>query len=173
MSEFNVGDTVIVICPANTLHDAAWHQRMTAYVGSQSVVSAVLPAEDDDEVTLYELELTDTLRFLEEELTLIFIPLENVSPPSPEKADIDKTLEERGSRYGPFDGHASITQRLKMVMAGSDGHGRLSYSQAEALDMIAHKIGRILNGDPNYDDSWVDIAGYAQLIVKQLRGEGV
>ena len=34
--------------------------------------------------------------------------------------------------------------------------------------MIAHKIGRILNGDPNYLDSWIDIVGYAQLIVDRL-----
>ena len=36
--------------------------------------------------------------------------------------------------------------------------------------MIAHKIGRILNGDPNYADSWVDIAGYAQLVANELEG---
>jgi hypothetical protein len=34
--------------------------------------------------------------------------------------------------------------------------------------MIAHKIGRILNGDPNYADSWIDIAGYAQLVADRL-----
>jgi hypothetical protein len=37
--------------------------------------------------------------------------------------------------------------------------------------MICHKIGRILNGNPNNKDSWWDIAGYATLIVKQLDGE--
>jgi len=41
--------------------------------------------------------------------------------------------------------------------------------QWEALDMICSKISRIVNGDPDYDDSWVDIAGYAQLIVNRLR----
>lgn len=40
----------------------------------------------------------------------------------------------------------------------------------EALEMIAHKIGRILNGDPGYADSWVDIAGYAQLVADRLNG---
>lgn len=34
--------------------------------------------------------------------------------------------------------------------------------------MIAHKIGRILNGDPNYADSWIDIAGYAKLVADRL-----
>jgi hypothetical protein len=37
-------------------------------------------------------------------------------------------------------------------------------SQKESLEMIMHKVARILNGDPNYSDSWHDIAGYAKLI---------
>jgi hypothetical protein len=40
--------------------------------------------------------------------------------------------------------------------------------QREALEMIAHKIARIVNGDPNYADSWLDIAGYAQLVADRL-----
>lgn len=36
--------------------------------------------------------------------------------------------------------------------------------------MIFHKIARILNGDPNYADSWVDIAGYAKLVADELEG---
>lgn len=39
---------------------------------------------------------------------------------------------------------------------------------AEALFMIAHKIGRIVNGDPWYADSWIDIAGYAKLVADRL-----
>lgn len=46
----------------------------------------------------------------------------------------------------------------------------LDPDQREALEMIAHKIARILNGDPNYADSWVDIAGYAKLIADRLQG---
>lgn len=34
--------------------------------------------------------------------------------------------------------------------------------------MIAHKLARIMNGDPNYIDNWTDIAGYAQLVVDIL-----
>lgn len=85
--------------------------------------------------------------------------------------DMNATLVERGSRYGPFPGHAEKTQRLKDVFRAYPGWHSLDADQREALDMIAHKIGRILNGDPNYDDSWIDIAGYAQLIVKRLHGE--
>lgn len=86
---------------------------------------------------------------------------------------IASTLEERGQKYGPFRGHAAITMALKTSMEDTIGWSRLSDSQKEALHMIAHKIGRILNGDPNYADSWHDIAGYATLIDKQLSGEDI
>ena len=91
----------------------------------------------------------------------------------PTANSVDSTLAERGSRYGKFSSHARITQRLKNEMRVTNGWQKLSGSQAEALDMIAHKIGRILNGDPNYADSWHDIAGYAQLVDNQLNGKDI
>lgn len=84
------------------------------------------------------------------------------------RLDIDATLQERGQRYGSFDEHARITQELKYIMFGTPNWPRLSVDKKEALDMIAHKIGRILNGDPNYKDSWTDIVGYARLVEKAL-----
>lgn len=85
---------------------------------------------------------------------------------------ITQVLEERGSRYGKFLDHARITQRLKSVahQFAADNGKRFDVDQAEALDMIFHKIGRILNGDPNYADSWIDIAGYAKLVADRLEG---
>lgn len=85
---------------------------------------------------------------------------------------ITQTLTDRGTRYGPFVGHAEVTQRLKRVMAEELAkRGKpLADDQWEALEMIAHKIGRIINGDPDYDDSWVDIAGYAKLVSDRLQG---
>lgn len=84
--------------------------------------------------------------------------------------DITDTLTERGSRYGKFKDHAYITQKLKAVMFAYKPRSDMSDDQVEALEMIAHKIGRILNGDPNYADSWVDIAGYAKLVADRLEG---
>lgn len=84
---------------------------------------------------------------------------------------IDALITERGSRYGKFKDGAEIMQELKDVMREVDGWHNLTPSQREALDMIQHKIGRIMNGDPTYDDSWKDIAGYAALIVNELNGE--
>lgn len=83
----------------------------------------------------------------------------------------ESLITERGSRYGKFKDGAEIMQSLKDTMRDVDGWNNLTASQKEALDMIQHKIGRILNGDPTYDDSWKDIAGYATLIVNELNGE--
>jgi hypothetical protein len=82
--------------------------------------------------------------------------------------NIQDTLNDRGTKYGPFNGHARITQRLKAELQANPKWERLTFAQKEALEMICHKIGRIMNGDPNYDDSWRDIAGYAQLVVNEL-----
>lgn len=88
-------------------------------------------------------------------------------------ASVENTLAERGSRYGSFSGHASCTQNLKQVIAEELKRRSkiLPPSQQEALDMICHKIGRIINGDNNYADSWLDIAGYAKLVDDQLSGK--
>lgn len=82
------------------------------------------------------------------------------------ETNIKDILAERGSRYGEFKRHAEITIALKDIVM-SYGQN-LTDDQREALEMIMHKVGRILNGDPNYVDSWVDIVGYAQLVVDRL-----
>lgn len=86
---------------------------------------------------------------------------------------VNDTLDERGARYGDFSDHAVIAQRLQDVMRNSGARGdamavnrgwhALSDVQKQALTVIADKIARILNGDPNYVDNWHDIQGYAKL----------
>lgn len=83
-------------------------------------------------------------------------------------ATIEATLIERGARYGVYVDHAKITQDLKAVMHGTANWVTLAAHQKETLEMIAHKIGRILNGDPNYHDSWHDIVGYTKLTADEL-----
>lgn len=86
--------------------------------------------------------------------------------------DINDTLQERGKRYGAFRDQAVICQGLKHVMrfSPSSKWEDLSADQQECLDMIANKVGRILNGDPDYADSWHDIVGYAKLVEDRLNG---
>jgi hypothetical protein len=82
----------------------------------------------------------------------------------------DVILEERGNRYGKFSGQAEISQRLKGVVREFEAKRGcdLAPDQREALEMVMHKIARIINGDPNYHDSWADIAGYAKLVADRL-----
>lgn len=86
--------------------------------------------------------------------------------------DIVNTLEERGARYGTFVGHAEVTVGLKSLIQEHlmKRDKILDDDQQEALDMICHKIGRIINGDQHYADSWIDIAGYAKLVADRLEG---
>lgn len=80
---------------------------------------------------------------------------------------------ERGKTHGDFVDHARITQRLKLAITTEYEHRRdrgqlpLSDTQREAIDMIVHKIGRIIAGDPSFADHWDDIAGYAHIANKQ------
>jgi predicted house-cleaning NTP pyrophosphatase (Maf/HAM1 superfamily) len=85
---------------------------------------------------------------------------------------VDDILIQRGLRYGKFKDRAQLTQELKRVMVrhASAVNTTFTDSQWEALEMIAHKIARIVNGDPNHVDSWTDIAGYAKLIADELEG---
>ena len=88
-------------------------------------------------------------------------------------SDIEETLKERGARYGAFKDHAVIAQALRTVMwsAGNpigECWGKLAPDQKQALETIADKIARILNGDPDYIDNWHDIIGYAKLVEDRL-----
>ena len=94
----------------------------------------------------------------------------NNATPRPVTDDVDNTVTQRGERYGLFADGAVIMQDLKTVMRATPGWERLTPSQREALEMIQHKIGRVLNGDPTYDDSWRDISGYSTLILNELNG---
>lgn len=76
-------------------------------------------------------------------------------------------LAARGKTHGKFSDHARTTCALKGVQREGQRQP-LTNTQQEALDMIAHKIGRIAAGDPNIADHWADIAGYARLVADEL-----
>jgi len=78
--------------------------------------------------------------------------------------ETSELLAERGKTHGDYSVHAEITQRLKDIMFDQDNWVNLYCTEKEALHMIAHKIGRILTGNPHYKDHWDDIAGYAKLV---------
>ena len=81
---------------------------------------------------------------------------------------IEQTLAERAKTHGHFESHAFIAQNIKIQIQRSHGYSSLDYTQREALDMIAHKMSRLVNGDCYHRDSWHDIMGYAKLIDMRL-----
>ena len=85
-----------------------------------------------------------------------------------EKMTIEQTLAERENQYGKFFEHARITQNLKEAMQNSPNWSELRCDQREALEMVQHKIGRILNGNQDFHDSWHDCVGYLKLIADTL-----
>lgn len=81
----------------------------------------------------------------------------------------EEILAERGKTHGKFKDHAHVTQHLKSTCFNNQVNG-LTEVQSEALDMILHKIGRIVSGNPNIADHWDDIAGYAKLASNEING---
>ena len=79
---------------------------------------------------------------------------------------IHEILQERNATHGDFREGAKISQHLKKVVAtyGVD----LIPAHKESLDMIMHKIARLLNGDPMHKDTWHDIMGYTQLAINEI-----
>ena len=100
----------------------------------------------------------------------VFAPPEMV--PMPAVPDVNATLDERAKNYGLFKDGAALMQSLKRAMAAHAAKHDKTFAddQWEALEMIVHKIGRIVNGNPDVTDHWVDIAGYATLIADRLEG---
>lgn len=80
--------------------------------------------------------------------------------------NIQHVLDAREKTHGQFESHANVAQTLKgLVLSNIDKN---NFVEREAMSMILHKIARITNGDPSYVDHWIDIAGYAQLVVNHL-----
>lgn len=77
---------------------------------------------------------------------------------------IQQTLKERGERYGTFAQNGALYHALKTLLTTE----KASPVQQMCLDMIAMKLSRMINGDINYRDNWVDIIGYC----KGALGEG-
>lgn len=82
--------------------------------------------------------------------------------------DTEKLLAERATTHGEYAEHARITQGIMNLIVGSRNWPALTPIQRESLHMIAHKMGRICEGDPNHADHWDDISGYAVLVSQRL-----
>lgn len=83
---------------------------------------------------------------------------------------VGDTLTERGERYGNYLEQTAISNKIKEAMQEIPTYWDMETDQKDALEMIAVKMSRIVNGDPDYADNWADIAGYATLVKDRLEG---
>lgn len=83
----------------------------------------------------------------------------------------EQLLNERDKTHGSFIVNSRVSQSLKDVIRKEEGYQELNLIHREALDHMFGKIGRIMAGQPEFDDHWDDIAGYAQLPKKFHHGK--
>jgi aspartyl/asparaginyl-tRNA synthetase len=82
---------------------------------------------------------------------------------------VENILKQREATHGDFPIKATTIQVLKNIMRGTERWRDLSFAQQESLDMVMTKVGRILHGNPNELDHWLDIIGYTKLISDELQ----
>jgi len=78
----------------------------------------------------------------------------------------DKTLQERGGIYGPYQPGVRIRENImEAILDGyRDQHGKDMPTKYQSYFFdIANKLCR-LSVCPNHEDSWNDIRGYSKLI---------
>lgn len=87
--------------------------------------------------------------------------------------NVDDILDDRGKRYGNYMAQTKIAEKIREALFAAlvDQVKLLQPDQSDALHMIAVKLSRIVNGDPDYADNWRDIAGYATLVADRLEGK--
>lgn len=73
----------------------------------------------------------------------------------------DVLLGQRGATHGDYRAMSTRIQQIKSIMRMGSKWVDMSEPQKEALELIATKIGRIIEGDPEFKDHWNDLGGYA------------
>jgi hypothetical protein len=92
----------------------------------------------------------------------------NHNAPTDSANNIDNVLHERGNTHGDWGEQSRRTQEMMRVLAQGSKWADIPDEMKEALHMIAHKLARIVTGDPLHVDHWIDISGYARLGEKHV-----
>jgi hypothetical protein len=92
-------------------------------------------------------------------------------------SETDDLLDERETTHGLYGNTARIIQGFKAVLREElmqrdmRSDEPLSDVAVESLEMILHKIGRIISGKWDCVDHWADISGYADLTLRDIEEE--
>lgn len=105
----------------------------------------------------------------------IILPAITLPAKTENTISVGEVLDQRALDYGKFKHGAELMQGMKRLVADhAQRHGKtFADDQWEALEMIIHKVGQIVNGNPDKIDHWIDIAGYAKLVAMRLEGRSV
>jgi hypothetical protein len=76
-------------------------------------------------------------------------------------------MPDRTKTHGEYKDQAEMAERLRETMRL--GYPRFPRYQSAALTLIAEKLSRIITGDSNFEDHWLDIAGYCERVLEILR----
>ena len=80
---------------------------------------------------------------------------------------MNKVLLDRRKIYGDFNELATISQQIKDMYYLNNAK-ELDPVINEGIEMIIHKLARIINGGSRYIDNYRDIIGYTNLIIDRL-----
>jgi hypothetical protein len=78
--------------------------------------------------------------------------------------DTAKTISDRQATHGDFRDVGKMSESLLEVCYRSKNWGSLEPYKREGLKMILHKIARILSGNSDFEDHWIDVSGYAERV---------
>ncbi len=90
---------------------------------------------------------------------------------------MNEILNARGQQYGDFAAMSNLSQQIRAIFMGAmqqhnpDALQVFRPYMAEAVQMFATKLARIACGNPFHEDSWRDIAGYAELVANKVAEE--
>lgn len=86
------------------------------------------------------------------------------------KFDVNELIKSRAKFRGDFEDVANVNQDLLQFCSFRRRYKDVALDvELTALQMIMHKIARILTANGYDEDSWKDVAGYATLVVNHYK----
>jgi hypothetical protein len=76
-------------------------------------------------------------------------------------------MPDRTKTHGPYKIQADVAEALREVLYPM--FPGLPRYQRAALTLIMEKVSRIMVGKGNHIDHWLDIAGYCERVIEELK----
>lgn len=81
---------------------------------------------------------------------------------------LKEVLNQRQKTHGEFSEVSKTYSDFIKILERTGFFDKCEDYHRLAIDVIFQKLARILNGDMNFYDHWVDICGYSELVKKEL-----